>query len=134
MSNEETTKHCVYDQIAGSIHRFTIAIADRQAMDEFIPVMADIFDTTPPDETVLLLIDFRPDGIPPLRYAVQSLREMIKDRETPYIRAAYLHEANVITSLITTFLDRLRLKSRRKLFTGADVEDEALSWLLSDER
>jgi len=32
-------------------------------------------------------------------------------------------------SLVTTFLDRLRLKSQRKLFSGEHAEAKALAWL-----
>jgi len=123
--------HCTYELIDGTIHHFTLVKADQQAMDEFLPHMAQIFDDTPSDGLIYLLVDFRPDGIPPLRYAVNGMREMIKarDGEPAEIRAAYLHEPNLLVSLVTTFLDRLRLKSKRKLFSGEHAEAEALAWL-----
>lgn len=124
--------HCVYEYLPEGVHKFALVKADRQAMDEFVPLMIDIFDATPLDETILLLIDFRPDGIPPLTYAITKLLAMLKDREVSPMRGAYLHQKNAMTSLIVTFLDRLRLqKNVRRLFAGPDADDEAIAWLLS---
>jgi len=129
--------HCTYELTHNTIHRFTLVHADQQAMDEFVLKMAQIIDDTPEHEQLNLLIDFRPDGIPPLRYAVTTVRDMLKERKAVQIRVAYLHEPNPVMSLVTTFLDRLRIQTRiqtqRRLFSGGDAEAEALEWIQSDE-
>ncbi len=125
--------HCTYEILENDIHKFALVKADRKAMQEFIAYANDLFANHPRDQMLYMLIDFRPAGVPPLAYAVRSLRSdlLSKHDEIPTIRAAYLHNRSTLASLISTFLETLRIGTTRKLFEG-DHEDEAIAWLLEE--
>jgi hypothetical protein len=95
------------------------------------------FNEHPQGETMLLLTDLRPDGIPPFNYALSMARRFFANRETPNMRAVYIYDKNPFLTIIRTFFGMLPLKTQRRFMQGgpdSNVEHEATAWLLSDER
>ena len=125
--------YCSYGKEANGVHRLTLHKANRVGLDQLLTYLRDIHDSTPQQETIRLLIDLRPDGIPPINYALPTLKQFFEDlTERSEMRAAYLYDSMALLSVAQTFLNLLRIKqSRRQFFKD---EDEAVAWLLESNK
>lgn len=134
---EQQRQNCVYTPLENRIHRLTMVTANRRGMEELLAHLGDILERHPQGETLRLLVDFRPDGIPSLPHGFPMLQQFfVEQPHVPHIRAAYLHNRNVTVSLLVTFLDRLELNSERRFFeerSGTTIEQDAIHWLLREE-
>jgi hypothetical protein len=119
-----------YKQVPGNIHCFRLNKSDRSAADQFVEKFTAIYDEAIKPGYMLVLIDLRPEGLPPISYTLNKLRLMFKDLDrSPALYGAYLYEQSMVMGLLSTFLDTLRgVNSKRKLFKG-DAEEAALAWL-----
>jgi hypothetical protein len=121
---------CEYRLVENRIHQFIMHKATREGMDEFVKWFAVAVDAHPKDQTLLILMDLRPEGIPPLGYALPLLRRFFDEHRHPIlIRAAYLYRSSAIIGVVQAFLNTLHLKTSRRFF---ESEVEALNWLRTE--
>ncbi len=135
MAQAEPSALCVHQHyLNNDVHKLVLQEDTTEAVDEAIAHMDAILNTHDVSKPLLLLIDVRQSGVPPLQYFFRSVRTLYSAREQlPPIRAAYLYQDNVLLVLIQAFFDALRLTlgmtaSRR--FLQNATEFEAIEWLL----
>jgi hypothetical protein len=138
MAQAEPSALCVHQHyLNNDVHKLVLQEDTTEAVDAAIAHMEAILDSHDVSETLLLLIDVRESGVPPLQYFFRSVRKLYSARDQlPPIRAAYLYQDNVLLVLIQAFFDALRLTlgmtaSRR--FLQNATEFEAVEWLLEKE-
>ncbi len=126
-----TEPHCRHEVLEGNVHVFIIEKASAQAVNEFLNGVIDLYDVLPPGEPARVLVDLRPDGLPPVNAAMRAGRRFARERDNqPEARFAYLHDSNPLISMAQTFLDILRIKTVKRRFF--ENYDEAIGWLRAD--
>lgn len=135
MAQAEPSALCVHQHyLNNDVHKLVLQEDTTEAVDEAIAHMDAILNTHDVSKPLLLLIDVRQSGVPPLQYFFRSVRKLYSAREQlPPIRAAYLYQDNVLLVLIQAFFDALRLTlgmtaSRRFLQNASEFD--AIEWLL----
>lgn len=129
--NDVAQSPLVYEAIDGGIHRFTFNEATKATADQFTDSLDGILKATPSDERLLIMIDIREKGLPPINYTFTKLRQTLSaNAPLPKMYSAYLYRQSVIITLVTTFLDILRSGATRRFFADGQ-ENEAIDWLLS---
>jgi hypothetical protein len=122
-----------YEKLDNGIHKLTLLKSNRAGVDALIVELGKAYDSHPAGETIRIIIDLRPDGMPPMAYAVPKVQGFFKSRvDLPKIRSAYLVRQSVMVSIMMTFLSTLRLSADRRVFDG-DKDEEAIAWLLEDK-
>jgi hypothetical protein len=138
MAEAKPSALCVHQHyLNNDIHKLVLQEDTTDAVDAAIAHMDDILNTHDANRPLLLLIDVRQSGVPPLQYFFRSVRKLYSGRENlPAIRAAYLYQDNVLLVLIQAFFDALRLtlgmEASRRFMQDAK-EFEAVEWLLQTE-
>ncbi len=123
--------HCVYNILENGIHRFTFERSTMQAVHEFIAQMTVIYRNAAHEEITRVLVDVRPNGLPPIQQAARAGRKFSREViSMPPARVAYLHSDNTLIGLAQTFLEILRLKNVNRKFFDND-EAGAIAWLLT---
>lgn len=123
---------CLYE-FDGRIHRFTIVRARLSAVDEFLVHLQHILDETPPDDPIRILMDLRPDGLPPLAQMLMRLKDFFARQSRPRtFKSAYLYRRGTLLHILPTLLNMIRQRATRRFFVDGQ-EDEAVSWLMEDE-
>jgi hypothetical protein len=85
---------------------------------------------TPAQEVIRVLIDLRPDGIPPIGYAFPALKRFFRQQSrTRRFKSAYLYRRGTLIHLLPTFLDLVLQQTKRRFFLDGQ-EAEAEQWLL----
>lgn len=124
--------HCRYELIENGIHRFTIEQASLQSVNEFLDHVGTIYENTPPGQVNRLLVDLRPDGLPPINNTVRVGRRFNKENPNqPPSRVAYVYSDSALMSLAQTFLEILRFRNVTRKFFRND-ESAAIAWLMAD--
>lgn len=128
----KTPEGCQYAVLQGVIHVFTL-YPMKAAIDCHFDILEDVFANHPPDTTIYLLFKIPNANQLPARYLVNKATKFWgKQRIDFSIRAAYVHDGNIILTLFDQFVRTLRLKSTRAFFTHDQLE-MAIDWLLEDE-
>lgn len=123
---------CSGEQLENGIHHLVFHKASRQAVDEFANYGMMVLDKRASDEEkVMFLIDISKSGLPPVRYSIESLRKVWKDRSSKNVFVAYLHSKSLVIALFLPVLEALRLHTNRRLFPDS-AEDQAIKWLLEE--
>lgn len=125
--------HCLYEYHSDSkVHQFTLQTADRKGMDELLHHLAHAIDTNPASENLTILVDIRPDGLPPFNYTLGAVWHVFAQRRRmPHIRAAYVYEGNRMVNVIERFFRLLRFQNTRRFFELAKDAplDDVWVWL-----
>lgn len=128
MEHETGLEHSVID---GGIHRFIFHENDRHIADAFVTTLEELLREVPEGDCLLLIVDVREKGLPPVSYIYSQLRAMfLRLPHTPQMYSAYLYSASIIITLVSAFMDTLRTGAQRRLFKGGE-EDEAVAWLIA---
>jgi hypothetical protein len=123
---------CLYEY-DNSIHRFTIIKARPAAVDEFLSHLQRILRETPPDEPVRILMDLRPEGLPPMAQMLMQLKQFFGRQSRPRtFKAAYLYRRGTLIHILPTLLNMIRQRATRRFFMEHE-EAEAVAWLMEDE-
>ena len=128
---------CVHRHyLNNDVHAFIFHYADEETVDEFIQQFREVLHQQPRDETLLMLVDLRPMGIPPFAYTLNAVARLFKEPqianpEPPKIRAAYIYDQSRFIEVMKRFFGLLKLNNQRRFFKGQQVE--ALAWLLGGE-
>lgn len=122
---------CLYE-FDGKIHRFTIVNATLTAVDEFLIHLRRILTETPPDEPVRILMDLRPDGLPPIAPMLMRLKTFFGQQSRPRtFKSAYLYRRGTLIHILPTLLNMIRQRATRRFFMDGR-EDEAIRWLMEE--
>ena len=123
---------CTYRYDLG-IHHFTLHRANAEAVDEFMTHLQRILNERPADEVIRLLVDLRPEGIPPIGYVFPALKRFFRRQSRRRrFKSAYLYRRGTLIHLLPTFLDLLLQRVDRRFFLDRE-EAEAIRWLLENE-
>lgn len=112
------------------VHEFVFHQANRLAVDEFLVVLDPILSQAPNDRPLRVLVDLRPDGLPPINYVFPRLKAFFQKRYVFGFRVVYLYDSSTLLSMIQSFLNLLRQKTERRFMTDREA---ALAWLRGDE-
>ncbi|QPC82138.1 STAS/SEC14 domain-containing protein [Phototrophicus methaneseepsis] len=128
-----TSRHCVYQHyLNNDVHKFIFQQPDEQAVDEFIADFERIMREHQGPGPILLLVDVRPQGIPPFQYTLKQVRSAFARVEiAPAFKAAYLYEKSMLLTILRRFFNLLGQDNDRRFFESTP-EPEALQWLLAD--
>lgn len=124
---------CSYIRLENGIHKLVFNKANREAVDQLIEHLKRINTITPSGETELIIVDTRPDGLPPLNYVILAMRRFYKETPQPALRAAYLYNDSLIISFAKALLSSLSERQATRRFFQGDSEKEAIEWLLSSQ-
>jgi hypothetical protein len=124
---------CTYELLENGIHKLVIHEATHEGIDQLFVHMAYMNSITKPEETQRVIIDSRPGGVPPLNHTLRAARQFIKKNPHPKVRTVYLHNPNIMMSMVKILLDSLRSRSSKRTFMEGDKEKEAIQWLLEDQ-
>jgi hypothetical protein len=131
--NTETEQRsfCEYQLLHNRIHCFIINKANRQGVDAFLELFSELLARRSADEFLLLLFDLRPDGMPPIADMFTALRRTFGPHahSRRHMRVAFLYRSGAIVSVLTIFLNALRLDVSRRYFMDGQ-EETAIAWLL----
>jgi hypothetical protein len=123
---------CRYE-FDGAIHRFTIVKATLTAVDEFLIHLQHILTETAPDEPVRILMDLRPDGLPPIAPMLMRFKTFFGQQSRPRtFKSAYLYRRGTLIHILPTLLNMIRQRATRRFFMDGQ-EDEAINWLMEEE-
>ena len=122
---------CSYRYEIG-VHRFVLHKANAAAVDEFLHHLQHVLNDTPSHEVILLLVDLRPEGIPPIGYVFPALKRLFRQQSRPrHFKVAYLYQRGTLIHLLPTFLDLILQRVERRFFLDREeIEAEAIRWLL----
>jgi hypothetical protein len=77
------------------------------------------------------MMDYRPNGFPPISYGAGLAREWLrKNPEHNFTRAALIHNNNMLFSMLDSVIKLLR--PTRVTVQFFNDETKAIDWLLSD--
>jgi hypothetical protein len=128
MSN--TGPLCVHTPLDNSIHQFVFVEASREAVDEYLGHLYTVIEQLKDDEPLLMLMDLRPDGIPPLKYALTTSKKFfVQYPNLPPTKAAYITNSATLVGLGLSVLSLIGTETKRRTFS-ADEEYLAIEWLL----
>lgn len=127
--------HCEHTHyLNNDVHKLVLQSKTTQAVDDALQHMKQILDDQAYEDRLLLLIDTRQSGVPPVSYFLSAIRQFYGGRDDlPPVRAAYLYDDNVVLSVIQAFLDRIPMDASRRFMRGKS-EIDAIEWLLGRER
>lgn len=128
-------KHCVYRHyLNNNVHKFIFEKADEQAVDEFCAALEQLMLEHDDPNPVLMLVDLRPDGIPPFQHTLRAVRGVYsRVQNPPEFRSAYMYNRSRFLGIIRRFFGVLNLNNQRQFFENAD-EPDVLKWLLEGQQ
>ena len=118
------------------LHQWVFNERSIAAFEEFETVYARIVRELGEGETLYMLVDYRPAGMPPLRLMVERIKAIYKriGRAPRDIRVAYVmhaHDLQTMEPLNSAMLDKLPSSASRRYFENYD---NALLWLQTSHK
>ena len=135
MSETQQDTPCVYTYYPDTdIHEFVYKEASRRAVDTWLAQLDRFCREAPPDRTMRLLMDLRESGHQPLSYTFERLRRLNDQYAVrPKGRFCFLYAGIGLMTVVSTFARIMRSRDTVRFFYHGK-RDEAVAWLLSDER
>ncbi len=128
-ANVTVTYNFLKDQ---QIHEFIFVTANRQAMDDYIAYIYEIYDDYLKGKSAMrILLDIHQSGMLPVKYASAIMEKTFQELSPfpkPYI--AYLSAGGMDDSLIAT-MDYTASKHVDRLTFPVNDRDKAIEWLIS---
>lgn len=129
-------EHFQYSHLEGDIHHLVFIRPTREAVEQFFTQFGEIYSQhADPNEPIRLFVDLRPAGtIPPAVTTIQLAQSFFTpERRQQPLRACWIYDNSVMIQILQTFLDMLRLNSRRRFIHDKDYgrDAEAIDWLLN---
>jgi hypothetical protein len=111
------------------VHCFVFHKANAAAVGDFLHHLQRILNETPRQDVIRLLIDLRPEGLPPIGYAYPSLKRLFSLQSRQHrFKSAYLYRRGTLVHILPTFLDLILQRVIRRFFLDGE-EAEAVRWL-----
>ena len=113
------------------IHVMTFHKPSRQAYDEFISVMDQIYKTLNDDSKMRIIVDYRESGIPPMQYVVSKGVEWAKSLSVhPQAKMALLTKADFIVSLLARLVQVFEFSHlSTRIYENETAYQDALDWM-----
>jgi hypothetical protein len=132
--NQASTQQelCHYIRLDNGVHSFLFEDSSRACFDQFMERLTAVTEASSPDKPLLVLLDWRKSGLPPLRYAFQKSQVYMK-RFPHYSggKTAYLYRMGTLITLAQSFVNLLHAKASGRFF-AEDQQDAAIKWLLEN--
>lgn len=128
-----TTTRCIYSRLENGVHELIFTEASREAVDELLLHMDEIYGMTGAKDIVRVLVDHRNVGMEPVTYMFQKMREWnASHRVYFYSRAAILIDETFLVWLVDSLLKTvLRTAAVEIRYFASSERDAAINWLLS---
>src|ERR1043166_3136943 len=126
-------EHCSYVLHENGIHEFVINRPTRRAADELIGHINTKLNDIPPHQTVRELVNFSA-GVPPIAYLAGRGREIMPSSHSPRLRVAFLYEQSTAMTILKALVDLVQLNTVHVSAYRTRQRDEAIEWLLKEER
>lgn len=125
---------CEFSQHESGICEYTFHKSSRQAVNEFLAQNNKVIVNAEDDQTLLVLIDISPSGLPPLAYFLSRVREEMKQH--PYrlsSRVAILYKDSRLLGLMDNTVRLITNSKDKTRFFKLENRDQALAWLLEED-
>ncbi|MBZ0284623.1 MAG: hypothetical protein K8L97_28050 [Anaerolineae bacterium] len=136
MSEAAGGHKCAYTRLENGIHEFVFQDSSKATIDEFFRILEGILTTTPKTETARYIVDVsQSDGVASLVAGAQRFRRM--ETQMPQRargRTVVLHTSGGVLGFIDNFVRALAPSRDITRFFPVDKREEAVEWLLSDNR
>ena len=130
--SENITPDCEYQIIDNGIHEFIFHKASRSAVDFHISVVKTICENTTDDERRFILSDYSESGMLPIRYGMNSVRDLSKAGiSLNNLTIAVVMNDNVMTQTFTTLVNTFARNVEIRFFAGGS-HDDAVRWLQTE--
>ena len=128
----QTQSRCLHLQLDNDINLFEFQNASKRGVDEFIDGLQILYQDRSPNDQLLILIDLRPDGWPPMNYLFKELRTLHSHNPlAPHQKFAFLYSESFLMTVAQSFFDVIHRDSKAEFFSKG-CEHEAMDWLISD--
>ncbi len=129
-------KHCAYTLLDSGVHEFVFLESSKAAIEEFFSYLEPILKNTPHDQTARYIVDVtggdREVSIVAMTQRFRRLETSLPHRARG--RSAILHKPNIAITFFDGLIRALAPTRDVTRFFTADRREEALAWVLSDER
>ena len=127
--------HCVHRHyLNNNVHKFIFEKADEQAVDEFCQVFEQLMRDHEGTDPILMMVDLRPDGIPPFQYLLRAIRDIYSRVDNPpEFRSAYMYNRSMFLAIMRRFFSMLNLNNQRQFFENPN-EPDVLKWVLEGQQ
>jgi hypothetical protein len=126
---------CSYTLHDNGIHEFVLLEPSKRGVDELVGRINQLYDSTPSNEKLRELIQFR-GGMPPISYAMQRAREqMARYPSLPSLRVVIMYDTNLFISFIMPLANILfsRADKINMKYMPTNKRDAAFEWLLQND-
>lgn len=127
---------CEYSLLHGFLHQWVFHESSIAAFDDFEPTYEAIVRSLTGEETLYMLVDYRPAGMPPLRMMVDRIKDVY--RRVGYaprdIRVAYVmrpRDLQTMEPLNSAMMNKLPSNANRRYF---EDYDNAVLWLQTSHK
>lgn len=102
---------------------------DRNAIDEWIPYIRELYHSTPDGEKINILMDIRASGALPVQYLFRSLKDLSDANPgRPSVRLAALMQDSILRTVVDSLMRIIMRNDELRYF---DTDEEATEWLHS---
>jgi hypothetical protein len=124
----------MYGELDNGVLELTFTEASREAVDELLLHMNEIYRTAGANEIVRVLVDHRNVGMQPVTYMYQKMREWNASHRVYFSsRAAILIDDTFLVRLVDSLLNTvLRTTVVDIRYFSSGQRDAAIRWLLGD--
>lgn len=127
---------CRYEKLEGDIHKFTFTTGTREAVDEWVKEMNQVYLAEGLDlslGTMRIMVDHSQAGMLPLSYTIKVLDRWLKTMpERRPSRIAAIYGKNVLLSLMDAFTRMLQLQHELVRLFPSEQSAEAQAWLVKE--
>jgi hypothetical protein len=112
-------------------HIMTFHKPTRQAYDEFLNIMTEIYKHVTAEDQIKVLVDYRQSGIPPIHYLIpKSLAWVRTLRIHPEARLAVVTRQDALSRILRSMSSTVRFGHlSTAIFEGDTGYNQALVWL-----
>ncbi|MEO8612497.1 MAG: hypothetical protein ABI690_31665 [Chloroflexota bacterium] len=136
MSDTVSGERCTYTRLDNGVHELIFRESSREAIDEFFRHVESILKNTPPTEVARYILDVtqadRPVSMMGIIQRFRKLETSMPRRAKG--RTAILHPQGSMLSFVDGLIRALAPSQDVTRFFPTEKRDEAIAWVLTDER
>lgn len=118
-----------------NIHEYVFLEGTREAVDQWYEYLHEIYHKAGEErpDALRILVDLTKVSQPPLSYAFQKAKSMLKELpDVPERRIGFLGASNTLLTILKPLIKLLRSDMKVE-FMMANRRDEMVTWLLDDD-
>lgn len=125
------TQSCLYTVRDNEVHHFVFTTPSQQAVDEWFEYLDALYDITPANTLVRMLLDLRQSGVLPMTYLINTGRSWFNHHPPRHrLQVAILHSPEFPIALAQTYFRLIGIEEGRSIrFFPANRHEEGLRWL-----